>query len=96
LAHQSGGHAVAVALKLQMLIDVNANRFEDRKLPALRRQGLQCRRIKLCKRIRAAAWQLLKRPCVEVLQQGRYGRIDFIDSLKALVANLILIKRSTT
>ena len=69
-----------------MLIDVNANRFEDRKLPALRRQGLQGRRIKLCKRSRAATWQLLKRPCVEVLQQRHYCRIDFIDSLKALVA----------
>ena len=75
LAHQSGRHAVAVALKLHMLIDVNANRFEDRKLPALRRQRLQGRRIKLCKRSRSAAWQLLKRPCVEVLQQGHYGRI---------------------
>ncbi len=35
--HQGGGHAVAVAFKFDMAVDVHAHRFEDRPLPGLNR-----------------------------------------------------------
>ena len=39
-SHQGMGHAVAVTLKLDVLVNVNLDRLVDGKLPSLQWQGL--------------------------------------------------------
>ena len=52
--HQGMGHAVAVALKLDVLVDVNLHRLEDGQLPGLHWQASQGRGVDLGKDTGAA------------------------------------------
>jgi hypothetical protein len=81
-ADQGVGHAVAVALKLDMAVDVHAHRLEDRPFPGLHRQGDQGRGVNLGKYAGTAAGQLLKRALVEPLQQGLNGVVDLLHAGK--------------
>ena len=85
-AHQGMGHAVAVTLKLDVLVDVNLHRLEHSQLPGLHWQRSQSRCIDLGKDTGAAPGQFLKRLVVELHQERRNGLVDLIDSLEFLVA----------
>ena len=64
LADERMRHAVAVALHLDVVVDVDLHRLEAGKLIGLARQRHQCRRIQFGEHAGAAAGQLLKRPVV--------------------------------
>jgi hypothetical protein len=78
--HQGVGHAVAVAFKLDVAVDVHPHRFEHPHSQWLHRQGHQGRGVDLGKHAGAVAGQFLKRTLVEPLQQGRNGVVDFFDT----------------
>lgn len=61
LTHQRVRHAVAVAFKLNVLINVHLDRLEHRQIKRLQRQRHQGRCVYGSKHARPAAGQLLKR-----------------------------------
>ena len=70
--HQGMGHAVAVALKLDVLVDVNLHRLEDGQLPGLHWQASQGRGVDLGKDTGAAPRLFLKRLVVELHDRPEY------------------------
>ncbi len=67
--HQRVRHAVAMALDLDVVIDVRRDGLEGRPLPALRRQRRQRGRVEGGEEARAAAVELLEPALVERRQQ---------------------------
>ncbi|CAM3732644.1 hypothetical protein ROSA5918_05155 [Roseateles saccharophilus] len=86
LAHQRMGHAVAVAVDLDVVIDVDLHGLEAREFVALRGQRHQGRLVQLGEHAGAAAGQFLEGAVVHAGQQLGDGRIDLRDGVEAVVA----------
>ncbi len=86
LANQGLRHTVAVALELDVVVDVDLDGLEVRHLVALQRQRQQGRRVDLGEGAGAAARQLLERLVVEPGQQQRHRRVDLVHAGELLVA----------
>jgi len=86
LPDQRVRHAVAVALDLDVVVDVHPDGLERRHLVALQRQRHQGRRIDLGEGAGAAAGQFLERLVVEAREQRRHSLINLVHAGEALVA----------
>ncbi|OIQ80056.1 hypothetical protein GALL_382050 [mine drainage metagenome] len=79
-------HAVAMAVDLDVVVDVHPHRLVAGPFPGLRGQRLQRRRVDGGEHRGAAAGQLLEQPGVEPVQQRRDRLVDVVDGTERLLA----------
>jgi hypothetical protein len=86
LTDQRLRHAVAVAIDLNVVVDVHAHGPKHSELPRLQTQLLQSRGIQIGKRAGSAAGQPLEGLAVEPIEQRGHGLVQIVHAGKPLVA----------